>query len=253
MHRVFITGASSGIGEGLARRFAGKGATLGLVARREELLAKLAEELRAQGATVHVYAVDVADTARMKQTAATVLLAAGGVDLVIANAGVGIRSALLEGEAAEVARLMSINVVGVTNTVIPFVPHLVARRSGVLAAISSVAGWRALPGRAAYSASKAAVITFMDGLRMDLAGTGVHAMTICPGFIKTPLTDVLKHKMLFLMELEPALDEIVRAIDRRDSTRTFPWQFRLLRPILRHAPEWLIRKLGPPPRKQGTL
>jgi short-subunit dehydrogenase len=202
---------------------------------------------------VHVYAADVADTAAMKRIAATFLLAAGGVDLVIANAGVGIRSALLEGESAEVARLMQVNVVGVTNTVIPFVPHMVARKTGVLVAISSVAGWRALPGRAAYSASKAAVITFMDGLRMDLAGSGVHAMTICPGFVKTPMTAVLKHKMLFLQELEPALDEIVAAIHRRAKTRTFPWQFRMLRPLLRNGPEWLIKRLSPPPRKHGTL
>jgi short-subunit dehydrogenase len=253
MKRIFITGASSGIGEGLARRLAGAGVTLGLVARRQEVLAKLADDLRGKGATVHVYAADVANTPEMKRIAAAFVASAGGVDLVVANAGVGIRSALLEGEAGEVAKLMQVNVVGVTNTVVPFVPTMVAQKSGVLAAIASMAGWRALPGRAAYSASKAAVITFMDGLRMDLSGTGVHSMTICPGFIKTPMTDVLKHKMPFLMDLDEGVDQILTAIHRRAKTRTFPWQFRMLRPLFRNAPEWLIKKLAPQPRKQGTL
>src|SRR5436309_12559157 len=166
MKRIFITGASSGIGEGLARRWAGQGVTLGLVARRHERLDRLAAELRERGATVHVHAADVADTAAMKGIVATFLAAAGGVDLVVANAGVGIRSALLEGEVSEPARLTQVNVVGVINTVVPCLPAMVAQGSGVLVAIASVAGWRALPGRTAYSASKAAVITFMDGLRL---------------------------------------------------------------------------------------
>src|SRR5216110_2336698 len=117
MERVFITGASSGIGEGLARRYAGPGVSLGLVARRRELLDTLAVELRERGATVQVYAADVADTAVMKTIVGSFLEAAGGVDLVVANAGVGIRSALDKGESAEVAQLMAINVIGVTNTV----------------------------------------------------------------------------------------------------------------------------------------
>jgi short-subunit dehydrogenase len=246
--RIFITGASSGIGEALARRFAGQGTTLGLVARRRELLDTLAGELRDRGASVDVQAADVADTAAMKRIAAGFLDAAGGIDLVVANAGMGIRSALLQGESAEVARLMGVNVVGVTNTVVPFVPAMVAARSGLLLAIASVAGFRALPGRAAYAASKAAVITFMDALRMELVGTGVHAMTVCPGFIKTPMTSVLKYNLPFLMEVEDAVDHIAGAIERRKKNWTFPWQFRMLRPVFRNAPEWLIRKLAPPPR-----
>jgi short-subunit dehydrogenase len=253
MERVFITGASSGIGEGLARRYAGPGVSLGLVARRRELLDALAAELREQGATVQVYAADVADTAAMKTIVGSFLEAAGGVDLVVANAGVGIRSALDKGESAEVARLMAINVIGVTNTVVPFVPAMLAQKSGVLAAISSAAGWRALPGRSAYSASKAAVITFMDGLRMELTGTGVHAMTICPGFVRTPMTAVLHHKLPFLVELDDAIAEIAGAIDRRARSWTFPWQFRLLVPFFRLAPEWVIRRITPPPRMDGTI
>jgi short-subunit dehydrogenase len=253
MKRIFITGASTGIGEGLARRLAGPGVTLGLVARRRELLDALAADLREQGSTVHVHAADVSDTAAMKTIAESFLAAAGGVDLVVANAGVGIRDGLRQGESAEVGRLMAINVVGVTGTVIPFVPAMMAQRSGVLVAIGSMAGWRALPGRTAYCASKAAVRVFMDGLRMELVGTGVHAMTICPGFVRTPMTAVLRNKLPFLVELDDALDEITGAITRRARTWSFPWQFRLLAPVLRVAPEWVIRRISPPPRDAGTI
>jgi short-subunit dehydrogenase len=252
VERIFLTGASSGIGEALARRLAGPGVTLGLVARRRELLERLAAELRGREATVHLYVADVADTAAMKEAAGSFLAAAGGVDLVVANAGVGIRSALLQGEVAEPARLMQVNVIGVINTVVPFLPALVAQKSGVVAAISSVAGARAVPGRTAYSASKAAVNAFMDGLRLELKGSGVHAMAICPGFIKTPMTAVIKHKMPFVIDVDRAVDEILHAIDRRPKSWTFPWQMRLLTPVIRNAPDWLVRRLGPPPRTQGT-
>lgn len=249
MKRIFLTGASSGIGEGLARRWGVEGATLGLVARRAPLLEELARDLRGRGATVHVWAGDVSDTAAMARAASAFLDAAGGVDLVVANAGIAIRHTTLEGDAEGVARLMAVNVVGVTNTILPFVPAMVRQGAGTLVAVSSMAGHRALPGRTAYSASKAAVITFMDGLRMDLFGTGVHAMTICPGFVRTPLTAGSK-KMPFLVELDDAVAHIVRAIDRRARTYTFPWQMNLLKGVLRRAPESMVRRLAPPPRSR---
>lgn len=251
MQRVFVTGASSGIGAGLARHYAKPGAAIGLVARRAELLESLAKELRAAGATVHVLPADVSDTAAMRAAAESFLAEAGAPDLVVANAGIGIRSALLEGNAEDVARLMQINVIGVTNTVVPFVPAMVARGSGVLCAVSSVAGHRALPGRAAYSSSKRAVTTFMDGLRMDLHGRGVHAMTVCPGFVRTPMTDGMKG-MFFLVELDDAVREIAGAIDARRATYTFPWQMNLLSRLMAVAPEWLLRRAAPPPRTQGS-
>jgi short-subunit dehydrogenase len=251
--RVFLTGASSGIGAALARRYAVPGATIGLVARRAELLSTLAGELRSRGATAHVLPGDVSDTEGMGAAALAFLDAAGGVDLVVANAGVGIPSALDQGDAKSVARLMQINVIGVTNTIIPFIPAVIAQKSGVLVAVSSMAGHRGLPGRVAYSSSKAAVITFMDGLRMELHGTGAHAMTICPGFVKTPMTDVLDHKMPFLVDVEKAVDWMIEAIDRHDRTFTFPWQMRMLRHVMVNAPEWLLRRAAPAARRKGTI
>jgi short-subunit dehydrogenase len=251
MQRVFVTGASSGIGEGLARHYAQPGAVLGLVARRAELLEKLAAELRGRGATAHVLSADVADVGAMRGACEAFLGAAGGVDLVVANAGVGIRSALHEGNAEDVARLMQINVIGVTNTVVPFVPSMLSQRSGVLCAVSSVAGHRALPGRAAYSASKKAVTTFMDALRMELHGTGVHAMTVCPGFVRTPLTDGMKG-MFFVVELDDAVRSIAGAIEARRDTFTFPWQMDALSRVMAIAPEWLVRRAAPPSRDHSS-
>jgi len=248
--RVFITGASSGLGEGLARHYGRAGAVIGLVARRAAMLESLATTLRGQGATVHVYAGDVADTAFMTASASAFVEAAGGVDLVIANAGVGVAAdAPKTGAAADVAWMLGVNVIGVTNTIVPFVPTMLAQKSGVLCAVSSVAGHRALPGRTAYSASKVAVTTFMSGLRMDLHGSGVHAMTLCPGYVTTPLT-AENEGMIFVIDVDRATAEMTRAIAARATTFTFPWPMRWLSVLLRHAPEGLVRRLAPPGRRQ---
>ena len=247
MQRVFITGASSGLGAGLARHYGKPGATLGLVARRAALLETVAEELRAAGATAHVYVADVADTAAMRTAIERFLGDAGGVDGVIANAGVGSGRPMLEGDAEEVARLMRINVIGVTNTVVPFLPVMLAQHAGVLCAISSMAGHRATPGRVPYGASKKAVTTFMDGLRMDLHGSGVHAMTICPGFVRTPMTEGME-KMMFVVECDDAVRAMAGAIEARRNTFTFPWQMNLLKELMMRAPESLVRRFAPKPR-----
>jgi short-subunit dehydrogenase len=245
--RVFITGASSGLGRGLALHYATAGATIGMCARRGEVLAELAGEITARGARPIVLAGDVSDTAAMAKNAVEFVDRSGGVDLVIANAGMGIPNLIPSGQAEPIARLMRVNVIGVTNTLVPFVPIMLLQRGGTLVATSSVAGHRAMPGRAAYGASKAAVISFMDALRMDLYGSGVHAMTLCPGFVHTPMTATLR-KMPFVIDSDEAVTHMTRAIARRDRTFTFPWQMRLLRPVFRYAPEWLVRRMAPPAR-----
>ena len=251
IRRVFVTGASTGLGRGLANHYAREGTYLGLVARRETLLRELEKEWTARGARVEVYAGDVTDTDFMTHSANQFARVAGGVDLVFANAGIGIENRTLEGESREVARLMEVNVVGVTNTVLPFVPHMLEQRSGILCATSSMAGHRAMPGRAAYSASKACVTTFMSGLRMDLHGTGVHAMTLCPGFVDTPLTKD-NPSMMFLIDLDRAVEYMVGAIEARKRTYTFPWQMNLLKELMFRAPEAWIRKLAPAPRTRSA-
>lgn len=249
--RIFITGASTGLGRGLALSYAGPGVTLGLLARRKELLEELADELESKGAAVHLYAQDVADTKGMGRACADFLAQAGGVDLVIANAGVGIKDRLREGVADEVAWLMTVNVIGVTNTVVPFVPAMIAEGGGTLVAVGSFAGHRAIPGRTAYSASKAAVMTFMDGLRMDLEDTGVHAMTLCPGFVETPLT-AHNPEMFFVLQLEEAVAQMRKAIAARKNTFTFPWQMNVLKELMKRSPEPLLRRFSPKPRTRSS-
>ena len=250
--KIFITGASSGIGEALARDYGTSGAHFGLVARRRDLLEKLGAELRERGASVTVYALDVTDTNAMHEAANDFAARAGGIDRVIANAGIGIGDTLREGDSASVAHLMNVNVVGVTNTIVPFIPIALRQRSGTLVAVSSMAGHRGLPGRAAYSASKAAVITFMDALRMQLVGTGVHAMTLCPGFVHTPLTETLSHDLPFVLEVDHAARLMRRAIETQKKTYTLPWQMDLLRHVMVNAPEWLLRRMAPPARSEGA-
>lgn len=250
--RIFITGASSGLGMGFARYYARPGVTLGLVARRKALLDELQAELGERGATVLGYEQDVCDTQKMVECAQDFLERAGGVDLVLANAGVGIRNSVHEGESAEVAALMQINVIGVTNTLLPFVPAMLTQKSGTLVGMSSMAGHQALPGRAAYCASKAAVKMFMDGLRMDLHGTGVHAMTICPGFVDTPLIRD-NPSTFFVVDLESAVQKMVRAIAQRRRTYTFPWQMNWLHYLAKFFPEALVRRLAPAPRTRSSL
>jgi short-subunit dehydrogenase len=246
--RVFITGASSGLGEGLALHYARAGAVVGLCARRADVLAEVARKVAAEGGRAIVQVADVSDTAAMAAAATAFAAENGGVDLVIANAGIGIPSQTLQGKSEPIAALMRINVLGVTNTVVPFVPIMVQQGAGVLAAMGSVAGQRGLPGRAAYSASKAAVATFMDALRQDLRGTGVHAMTLCPGFVKTPLTDKLPGKLPFIIPCDQAVALIAGAIDRRERRFLFPWQARAIGGLLRLMPESWLHRVSPPPR-----
>jgi short-subunit dehydrogenase len=251
IRRLFVTGASSGLGRGLADHYAREGTHVGLVARRESLLRENENAWTARGARVEVYAGDVADSDFMARSAEAFVAAAGGVDLVFANAGVGIANRVLEGESREIAWLLNVNAVGVTNTVVPFVPHMVKQGSGVLCAVSSVAGHQPLPGRAAYSASKACVTTFMSALRMDLHGTGVHAMTLCPGFVDTPLTKD-NPSMMFVIGVPRAVEYMVSAIESRKRTYTFPWQMNALKELMARAPEPVIRMLAPPARTRSS-
>ena len=250
IQRLFVTGASSGLGYGLADHYAREGSVLGLVARRENLLQEHAKRWQERGARIEIYGGDVADTEFMAQSSEHFLEAAGGADLVFANAGVSIPNRVLEGAASEVAWLMNVNVIGVTNTVIPFLPALREQRSGIVCAVSSIAGHGPLPGRAAYSASKSAVTTFMSAVRMDLEGSGVHAMTLCPGFVETPLTEG-NPNMPFLISLDAAVREMVDAIEAKRRTYSFPWQMRILSHVMRLAPESWVRRMAPAPKPQA--
>jgi short-subunit dehydrogenase len=241
--RVLISGASAGIGLALARHYARPGAVLGLVARRTERLHAACQALEAARAAVHVYPADVRDAARMGEVAQMFWGAAGGVDIAIANAGISLGDGLRKGDPAPACEVIAVNVQGAINTLLPFIPLMLERGRGHLVAVGSVAGFRGLPGKGAYSASKAALKTLLEAWRVQLRGSGVAVTTICPGYVATELTEGNPYPMPFILPVDEAARRIARAIERRAATYIFPWQMRLAVPLLRATPDWLLSTL----------
>jgi short-subunit dehydrogenase len=221
---VFITGASSGIGQALAVELGRRGASLGLLARRAETLDEIAKEVESAGGRALALPADVRDAAAVRTAADRLRAQFGRIDVLIANAGVGATTHAADLKADEVANVININLLGAVNSVTSVVPEMIAQGGGQLVAISSLAAYRGLPKSGAYCASKAALSAFFESLRLDLRGTGVDVTIIHPGFIKTPLTAGRQAQMPFLMELDDATRKIVRAIERRKKSYAFPWQ-----------------------------
>jgi short-subunit dehydrogenase len=219
-----ITGASSGIGKGLALEIAARGGRLGLVARREDLLSEIVAEIKARNGTAIAVAADVRDAQAVKTAADRIRAELGPVDVLIANAGIGVTDHAANLNPEKVAEVMNINVLGAVNSVAAVLPEMVERKTGQLVAIASLAGYRGLAKSAAYCASKAAMSSFFESLRIDLRHSGVTVTVIYPGFIKTPLTSGRKAKMPYLMELDNAIKKIVNAIEKGKRSYAFPWQ-----------------------------
>lgn len=246
--KAFITGASSGIGEALARHYASRGFQLGLVARRSEPLEILATGLSPKP---EIYALDVRDAAALTLAANDFISRHGVPDIVIANAGVS-RGTLteIEDDLKVFQEIFDINVMGMVNTFHPFVTPMQAAGSGTLVGIASVAGFRGIPGGGGYSASKAAAIKYCESLRVELRASGVSVVTICPGYIRTPMTAVNKFKMPFLIDVDEAVKRFARAIDAKTSFTVIPWSMGIAGRILRMVPNWLYdRVFSHMPRK----
>jgi len=220
---VLITGASSGIGRGLGAELARRGAAVGLLARRADALAELVEEIEAASGRAIALPGDVTNANAVRAAACALRRRFGHIDLLVANAGIGATTYAVDLCEKEVAELINVNVIGVVNSVTAVIPHMIERGKGHLVAISSLAAYRGLPKSAAYCASKAGVSALFESLRIDLMGTGVDVTIIHPGFIKTPLTAGRK-RMPYLMELDDAIQKIVRAIEKRKKSYSFPWQ-----------------------------
>lgn len=221
---VFITGASSGIGSALAVELGRRGASLGLLARRAERLEEIAKEVEDAGGKALVLPADVRDALSVRDAADQLRAKFGRVDLMVANAGVGVTTDAKDLQAKDVADVIGINVLGAVNSVTAVLPEMVNEGSGQLVVISSLAAYRGLPKSGAYCASKAAVSAFFESIRVDLRGSGVDVTIIHPGFIKTPLTAGREAQMPFLMELEDAVKKIIRAIEKQKKSYAFPWQ-----------------------------
>jgi short-subunit dehydrogenase len=233
---VLITGASSGIGRGLALEFANRGAKLGLVARRKDVLDEIIREIGGSanaignGGSANVLAIsgDVQNAESMAEAAETLLSQFGKIDVLIANAGIGVTNDAAQLDAAKFANVINTNVIGVSNSVAAVIPDMVKRGSGQLVVISSLAAYRGLPKSAAYCASKAAVSAMFESLRLDLKPRGIDVTIIHPGFIKTPLTAGRKAKLPWFLELEPAVKKMVNVIEKRKKSYAFPWQLAMV-------------------------
>ncbi|HEX8195999.1 MAG TPA: SDR family NAD(P)-dependent oxidoreductase [Pyrinomonadaceae bacterium] len=242
---VFITGASSGIGSELARQLAAKGATLGLLARRREMLNELAAEVEKNGGTARPFVADVTDKNTVFAAAEELRKEFGKIDILIANAGISggaVHAQNLQPE--NFVKVMNVNLIGAVNSVAAVLPQMLERKSGQLVAISSLAAYRGLPKSAAYCASKAAMTALFESLRVDLKGSGVSVTTIHPGFIKTPLTAGREKKMPFLMELPVATAKIVRIIERKKKIAAFPFPLSALVRAGQMFPAWFYDRIA---------
>jgi short-subunit dehydrogenase len=247
-----VTGASSGIGRELARRLAAGGTRVGLVARRAAELHELREQIAARGGTAVVAVADVADRTQAELAVASIRSQLGPIDLVIANAGIGRSTEVDPPNVTEIEDTIRVNLLGVIYTLSAALPEMLARKSGHLVAISSLAAYRGLPGKSAYCASKAAVNVFLDGLRVQLRGTGVRVTTVCPGFVRTAMTAGFDFPLPQLMEVEEAAARILAAIERGTKVYNFPLGLHLLVRLSRWLPDWLLQRLvGEPTGRRG--
>jgi short-subunit dehydrogenase len=237
-----ITGASSGIGRALAKELAAQGCRVGLLARRGDELERLAAEVRAAGGTAMTAAADVADRAATLDAVGRLTDQLGPADLLIANAGVGVPTRLEPQNVPDVERMIRVNLFGMMYAVEAVLPSMLERRRGHLVGVSSLAAYKGLPGQSGYCASKAAVNAYLEGLRIRLRGRGVAVTTVCPGFIRTPMTADAKHRLPFLMSPEEAARKIVRALKRRAKVYSFPWPLALLMKLARWAPDRMIAR-----------
>jgi short-subunit dehydrogenase len=240
---VFITGASSGIGQALALRFYQAGYRLALAARRTQEVKSWVEAMNMGASSYEIYSADVADSSSIVAAGQACIASQGVPDVVIANAGIsiGMDSAIRQ-DLDVMARTFATNNIGVAATFHPFIEAMVQRGSGALVGIGSVAGIRGLPGHGAYCASKAAVIAYCESLRGELKASGVKVVTLCPGYIDTPLTQKNSYSMPFLMPPEAFADQAFAAIEAGASYRVIPWQMGVVAKLLRLLPNALFDK-----------
>ena len=239
--RVVITGASSGLGAALARHYAGTGATLGLIARRRPELERLAA---AFSTPCEIYPLDVRDAAAVAAAARDFTARHGCPDAVIASAGVSVGT--LAEHAEDIAAfqdVLDINVMGMVKTFHPFLEGMKRRGSGTLCGIASVAGYRGLPGAAAYSASKSAAIACLESLRLELRASGIAVVTVCPGYIATPMTEKNPYPMPFMMSADAAAAKVAALVARGKPFSVIPWQMAVVARVLHVLPDWLYDRL----------
>ena len=252
---VFITGASSGIGQALAWRFCQAGYSLALVARRTEETLAWAQSMNIQSDRYKIYSADVSVVDSIVAAGQACLAQQGVPDVVIASAGISVGVDTAErGDIDVMVKVFATNTVGTAATFHPFIEPMTRRGSGALVGIGSVAGIRGLPGHGAYCASKAGVISYCESLRGELRSCGVKVVTICPGYIDTPLTRKNRYSMPFLMQVDNFAAKTVQAIEAGVTYRVIPWQMGVVAKLMRLLPNWLFDRLltGRPRKRRIT-
>jgi NAD(P)-dependent dehydrogenase (short-subunit alcohol dehydrogenase family) len=251
---VLITGAASGLGRQLALTLAAEGAAVAALDRSADGLEKLAADLPGQR---YAWAVaDVTDRTALRAAVARLEEQLGPIDVLIANAGIGCATPAHDFRGDDFEEIVAVNLVGVANSVEAVLAGMLARQRGHLVAISSLASYHGLPHMAAYCAAKAGVNALLDALRVELKPTGIAVTTICPGWIRTPMTANLDVPMPDILEVDDAARRIVAAIRRRVPLTAFPrstaWRVRLLRWLPAGLGDALVRKMLPkPPSRWG--
>lgn len=240
---VVITGASSGIGAALARELGQRGFSVGLLARRADKLAELAESMRSAGAEVATASADVCDRDGLLVGIRQLEQTLGPCTVLVANAGIGGRLDPTDWDPEPNRKVFEVNYFGAMNAVEVVIGGMLERGEGQLVVISSVAATRGLPPAGPYSASKAAISTMWEALRVQLAPKGIHCLTVHPGFVKTPLTDGNEFEMPFLVPAETAAGWIADAMAKKRRELTFPWQMALVRWFMKRVPEWLFDRV----------
>jgi short-subunit dehydrogenase len=247
---VLITGAARGIGRGTALALAEQGCKLGLIDRDARLLEEVAADLIAKGVAVATASADVTDANLLAEAVKSIETKLGLVDVLVACAGIGGLTQVPDLDIGGLRAMLAVNVVGVANSIEAVLPGMIARKSGHIVGVSSVAGYRGLPWMASYSASKAALSAYLEGLRPALKRRGVTITTACPGFVRTALTaDTPFRNPVKMMEPEQAGRRIARAVLRRPRNCVFPFSTSIGMAFLKHVPDplfdWMMDRAGP--------
>ena len=238
-------GASTGIGISLAINYADEQVLLGLASRKIDLLEKIKEECESLNCKTFIYKTDVRNKSECEQSAKKFIEVAGGIDILIANSGVGSSDDIFSGTSEKINRVLETNILGVTNTILPFLPRMKEQKSGTVVVVSSVASFIPIPHKGGYSASKVAVKRLFDSWRPILIEDGIKAVSICPGFIDTPMTEKILFKP-FLRDTNSASKAFIKAIEVGKKTYIYPWQMKLFVKAFNILPQffydWIINK-----------
>ncbi len=240
---AWISGASSGLGRELALQLADQGYDLALLARRHALLEDLAQEIRPKGRRVLILEADVTSWPAMELAAKQIEEQLGPIDLLIANAGISLDLPVKRFDPLKARSVFEINTIGLMNTVAAALPYMMGRKRGHIAGVSSLASYLAIPRSNIYCASKAAARSYLEGLRIELAPYSIQVTTVCPGFVRTPMTDTNKFPMPFLMDVKPAVELILKRMQRGTTHINFPWPTYAIVRLASWLPSSLLRWL----------